>query len=268
MKKILILLTVCVLLFSGCSNAELEEQNATLQETIDEQDEKIDELNEKLDNAKIYVQTLSDENTKLKKENTELKDTLEDLQSPPAVNLLGQWAGKTYENEFFQVTASLPKGWNYLGKEDLAEAIGVGLDLVNSLSDIKIESIGDETIIPLFLAYLENNQTSLNTNVLLSYSKYAVKYELQNYIKLLSPQFEQMFSSVGKVTTSQVEDINIGGMDMKKVNLMIEISDSDQILFADYHYFYYGDYLGSFSTTYTQDKKESVQEFVKNINFN
>ena len=268
MRKMIFVIVACVFIFSGCSNAELEEQNSALQTTIDEQSEKIGELNEKLENAETYVQMLSDENTKLKNENTELKDTVAELQSPPEVNLIGQWTGKTYENEFFQVTANLPEGWDYLGKEDLAELVGLSLDVVKDLSQAKIESVAEDTIIPLMFAYPEYESDTMNVNAFLSFTKLSVKYDLAEHIELIKPYYEQLFSSTGNVTISDSEDVNIGGADMIKLKLMIEVNDSDTVIYTDYHYFYYGDYLGSFSTTYTEDKIEYIQEFINNIKFN
>ena len=282
MKKIIVLLAVCVFIFSGCAKAELEAENLELENQIDELNDEINDLEDEVESLNSTIDGLNETNGAieknnselaaqiggLQKENEELLAAIEDLKGPGIDVLLGSWMGNSYINRYFDISIDKPQDWSYADDTQLGQVMGLGLDIVSSLSGYSINTIEDETIIPLFYLYEGSDINTSSSNIFLTMTKGSLEYDLSSYVQAYIPQLDSILSTFGTTSYSDVEVFDVNGMEMVILEAEIEIAGTDSVMCAEYSYFYKNGYLGSLSANYLSENEDMLAEIVGTMSFN
>ena len=127
----------------------------------------------------------------------------------------GVWNGNVYTNEFLDIKYTIPEGWTYSSKEELADLMNISLDFVSDItnnSEYKKELAKQVTVY-----YLTASNPNTGDNVQVVSEKTVMDVTEEYYINNLTEQFTKMEAIKYEILDSSSE--KLGKYDYKTITI-------------------------------------------------
>lgn len=123
----------------------------------------------------------------------------------------GIWDGSNYSNEYSKLSFTAPEGWKIATDEEIAEAMGMGLDMLednqNGWSKEALEKVMDLKVITDTMIVDEVT----GENIIIQYENLAktiggTEMTAKDYVEVLAKQIPQMYSGyeIGEIAEKEV----------------------------------------------------------------
>ncbi len=182
----------------------------------------------------------------------------------------GDFDGQTYSNDYFGLTFTVPEEWSVAGKEELANAFNVNLDLLGDISadKEKVELLKKEKVLPLAYVSRYAHGTSLEKNYnfsLIAQNIKASNIQVEKNMEYIDISAKQVVDKNLPVEITMKEDVKINGVDYAMMEGTTKYGDA--ILKQRLYCTIKDGYVLSFTITFITDEQlAELNTIINSIN--
>ena len=168
---------------------------------------------------------------------------------------MGEWENNVYTNDFLGLKFNLPEGWVYSSKEEIAEMMNMGTELLNDDQKAAAE------IAKLNSAYyMVANNPNTGDNITIISEKPMMDVDTEYYINQLKTQLTTVQSisyKIGEVSKEKISNVETDTLTVTGTMYGVEVSQR-------YYIYKLDNYIVSIIATSTVGE-DTINEIVKNF---
>ncbi len=173
----------------------------------------------------------------------------------------GTFDGNVYTNESMGVQATIPEGFVLYTEEQIQQALGAGAEMMEN-AEYDSDSIQESLAGTIYDVIAATEDNSANIQIVIEETKRSIGMELDadSYAKLMESNLKTTYQSAGyTIEETDITEESLGGMDFTVV--FVNVAGMMQKAYIRQ----VGNYVMTFTVTYTDASESAVQEFLNSI---